>query len=189
MKVKDIVKLCGKLLDFDFDQTVFESDDSGLIEQAFVGDKRLRLLTECVIFCEKELACDYIPLNFSQTFPTNIAPYNDFSKTVHEVVKVTDQYGDEVSFKYTPDSLIADTKGKINVTYHYRPISKTFCDDLETGNCKLDERVFAYGAIAEYMFLTNNSDEAAMWDKRYKDLIEVVIFSNRSLKIKNRRWL
>ncbi len=139
--------------------------------------------------CEKELACDYLPLTYLQTFPANIAPYNSFLKTVHEAVKVTDEYGDEVSFKYTPDSLIADTKGKMIVTYNYRPETKTFCDELEAGSCKMDERVFAYGAIAEYMFLTNNSDEAAMWDKRYKDLIEVILFCNRSLKIKSRRWL
>ncbi len=39
MKVKDIVKLCGKLLDFDFDQTVFDNADNELIEQALIAGK------------------------------------------------------------------------------------------------------------------------------------------------------
>ena len=41
----------------------------------------------------------------------------------------------------------------------------------------------------EYMLLSGMYDEAAVWDKRYKDLAEVVLSTNKSLKIKERRWL
>ena len=59
---------------------------------------------------------------------------------------------------------------------------------VKIGNSKVDERLVAYGAIAEYMFLTGMYDEASMWDKRYKDLIQTTLYPNRSIRIPQRRW-
>ena len=102
--------------------------------------------------------------------------------------KVKDGDGDSVDFVNTPDGVVANTHGCMTVEYSYRPEKKGYADRLEIGNSKVDERLVAYGAIAEYMFLTGMYDEASMWDKRYKDLIQTTLYPNRSIRIPQRRW-
>lgn len=190
MTVKNVVKLCGDLLQYEFEKQIFEDEtDKEYLRQAMESNKNLKLLTQCVGFCENELACDYFPLKTNQSFDTNSVKIADFSKTLHEVTKVCDLNGTEVDFVVTPTELIANTKGGIKVEYSYRPEEKGFDDGLERGNPKMDERLFAYGAIAEFMFLTGMYDEATLWDKRYKDLIQVASFANKSFKIPQRRWI
>lgn len=66
MTVKEIVKLCSDLLQYDFDERLFdESADENVYRQAADADKRFKLLSQCVGYCEKELACDYFPLTAS----------------------------------------------------------------------------------------------------------------------------
>ena len=191
MKIKDIVKLCGKLLCCGFDEQIFEgsaTDDE--VRDALSSDKKLSLLTECVSLVETELACDYIPLKAQQCFDSGDAAYSEFEHTPHEIIRVVDQNGADADFKSLPDGVKAEVGGgKMTVFYNYRPAKKGWDDELERGNCKADERLFAYGAIAEYMLLSGMYDEEAVWDKRYKDLAEVVLSTNKSLKIKERRWL
>ena len=74
MTVKEIVKLCSDLLQYDFDERLFdESADENVYRQAADADKRFKLLSQCVGYCEKELACDYFPLTTSQFFEKNSA--------------------------------------------------------------------------------------------------------------------
>ncbi len=189
MTVKNVVKLCGELLQYDFERQIFEDGvDNEYIRQSMESNKNLKLLTQCVGFCEKELACDYFPLRATQSFDTNVVKITDFNKTLHEVTKVCDLNDAEVDFVVTTTEVIAKVKGGIKVEYCYRPQEKSFDDALERGNPKMDERLFAYGAIAEFMFLTGMYDEATLWDKRYKDLIQVASFANKSFKIPQRRW-
>ena len=189
MTVKEIVKLCSDLLQYDFDERLFdESADENVYRQAADADKRFKLLSQCVGYCEKELACDYFPLTASQFFEKNSADFTEFERPVHEVRKVKDGDGDSVDFVNTPDGVVANTHGCMTVEYSYLPEKKGYADRLEIGNSKVDERLVAYGAIAEYMFLTGMYDEASMWDKRYKDLIQTTLYPNRSIRIPQRRW-
>ncbi len=189
MTTKEVVKLCSDLLQYDFDERLFdESADERTYKQAADADKRFRLMCRCVGYCETELACDYFPLTATMFFEKSSAGFDEFERTVHEVRKVTDGDGDSVDFVTSADGVVANTRGCMTVEYSYRPIKKGYCDALEVGNSKVDERLVAYGAIAEYMFLTAMYDEASIWDKRYKDLIQTNLYPNRSLRIPQRRW-
>ena len=189
MTIQDIVGLCAQLLQFDFDGELFEKNCSdSFLYQTLKDNKNFALLVKCVTLCETELACDYFPLKSSQRFESNSIKTKDFEKALHEVVKVRDANGDEVKFVVNSDGIVANCKGDILVDYHYRPQAKGYFDELDRGNPKMDERLFAYGAIAEFMFLSGSYDEASLWDKRYKDLIQVALYENRSMKIPQRRW-
>ena len=190
MTVKQIVGLCVDLLQYDFDKQLFcDQADEDLVRQTLNSNKNFKLLTQCVSFCEKELACDYFPLKATQSFKKNSVQFSEFDKPLHEVLKVTDGMGTAVDFVVTSTQLVAKTKEGITVEYSYRPSKKGYWDELEKGSPKMDERLFAYGAIAEFMFLRGMYDEATLWDKRYKDLIQVALFSNKSIKIPRRRWI
>lgn len=125
MTVKEIVKLCSDLLQYDFDERLFdESADENVYRQAADADKRFKLLSQCVGYCEKELACDYFPLTASQFFEKNSADFTEFERPVHEVRKVKDGDGDSVDFVNTPDGVVANTHGCMTVEYSYRPEKK-----------------------------------------------------------------
>jgi len=189
MTVQKIVGLCKDLLQYDFDQELFlEGVNIDYVKQSQKSNKNFGLLVKCVALCEMELACDYFPLKAKQEFLTNSVKLSEFNRPLHEVVKVYNPFGEEVKFVSNVDGIVADTTGGIVVHYHYRPTTKEYFDELERGNPKMDERLFAYGAIAEFMFLSGMYDDATIWDKRYKDLIQVTLYSNKSLKIPERRW-
>ena len=190
MTVQKIVALCKDLLQYDFDQELFlEGVSIEYVRQAQKSNKNFGLLVKCVGLCEMELACDYFPLKAKQEFLTNSAKISEFNNPLHEVVKVYNSFGEEVKFVSNVDGIVADTKGSIVVHYTYRPTAKGYFDSLERGNPKMDERLFAYGTIAEFMFLSGMYDDATIWDKRYKDLIQVALYANKSLKIPERRWI
>lgn len=189
MTVQKVVGLCADLLQYDFDKELFEIDcDVAFLSQTKEKNKNFRLLVNCVGLCEAELACDYFPLKATQEFFTNSASREDFDKVLHEVVRVRNEFGEEVRFVCSIDGVVADCKGKMTVDYHYRPKAKGYFDKLDRGSSKMDERLFAYGAIAEFCFLSGMYDEATLWDKRYKDLIQVALYENKSMKIPQRRW-
>jgi len=189
MTVQNIVGLCAQLLQLDFDKELFEKDCAeSFLHQTLQSNRNFALLTKCVTLCETELACDYFPLTASQNFAGNSVKTQEFENTLHEVIKTRNATGEEVKFVFSAGGLVADCKGGISVDYHYRPKEKGYFDELDRGNPKMDERLFAYGAIAEYMFLSGSYEDATLWDKRYKDLIQVALYENKSKKIPQRRW-
>lgn len=161
MTIADIVTAAGQLLD---------SADAGM-------------LTQCARRALDEIAAEYFPLVERETLtPTEgKLPFDRFSRTPLRVYGVT-RNGRAVAYGYYADGLTVEGGGACSVTYGYLPAG----DDAAV-HPSVPVRTAAYGAAAEYCLLNGLYDDAAMWDKRFRD--SLMRLKKRGRRLPQRRWL
>ncbi len=78
--------------------------------------------------------------------------------------------------------------GNYEVSYAFIPRDKEFFDDMDFAGTKASDRVFAYGAAAEFCLISGMYDDALMWERRYKDALLVATRKNTEVIMPRRRW-
>lgn len=153
------------------------------------GQAETEHLTRCFSVVENELALDYFPLTAEETLQTDTGAvyFSEFSKTIVRVLKVTDEWGNNVPFKLYPEYVKAQS-GRLTVTYSYAPIEKDI-DGVSDFTLFVSVRHFAYGMAAEYALSMGLFEEAAVYSKKYKDAIAATYRLSPSKKIRARRWV
>lgn len=138
---------------------------------------------------ENELALDYLPLFAEEELNTQTGAieYSAFSRSAVRILKITDVWGNELEFKLFPD-YVKTQCGKVRVTYTYTPKEKTFADESEF-HALVSVRLFAYGIASEFCLASGRFEEAAIWDKKYKQAIVAAYRAKPVKKISSRRWV
>lgn len=167
---------------------VYETVKDYLDEQSEEGAEDARKLIRCFNHVENELALDYLPLYFEEEVETETGAvyYSELQKAAVRVLAVTDAWGNETAFTLFPE-YAKTTAGKIRIRYTYTPEEKLIGDESDF-LLYASKRMFGYGMAAEYCLLTGLFEEAAVWDKKYKDAIAAAYRSKTCKKIKSRRW-
>ena len=152
------------------------------------GKEETEALVRCFNLVESELALDYLPLYAEETLETQTGAieYATFARSVVRVLKVTDEWGNSAPFRLFP-TYLKTQGGKINVRYAYAPAIKTIEDESDY-IVQASVRLFAYGIAAEYTLACGLFEDAAVWDKKYKDAIAAAYRSAPTRKIRSRRW-
>ncbi len=152
--------------------------------------KELEHMLRCLNLVYNQIASDYIPLVFRETFvPVNgQISFADFSKKLLDVLKVEDRFDIKTNFKLFP-SYLETIDGEVKITYSYEPEDiKTFDDELESFSGKISCRVFAYGVAMEYCFICGLHDDASIWEKRFKDSLLIAKRKKAEINLPKRRW-
>ena len=138
---------------------------------------------------ENELALDYLPLRAEEEVETTTGAieYSAFSRSVVRILQITDTWGNELEFKLFPD-YVKTQCGKVRVCYTYTPTEKTFTDESEF-HALVSVRLFAYGIASEFCLASGRFEEAAIWDKKYKQAIAAAYRAKPVKKISSRRWV
>ena len=102
------------------------------------------------------------------------------------IIRVTDEYGNSVPFKLFPQYLRTQP-GRVNVSYTYTPREKN-AEEESDFVLSVSPRLFAYGIASEYSLAAGLFEEAAVWDKKYKDALAAAYRSKPSRIIRSRRW-
>lgn len=192
MKIRDIAELAAVLLqkhDIINSGVFMQTEQNRLVDDEIQSNRELRLLLRCVNLVVKEVACDYIPLIHTQTLTATDGkiPYSQFEKTLLEIKRVKNQKGEDVRFFTLPEYMAVED-GVYEVSYAFIPRDKEFFDDLDFAGTKASDRVFAYGAAAEFCLISGMYDEALMWERRYKDALLVATRKTTEVVMPKRRW-
>ncbi len=145
-------------------------------------------LLDCFNLVENELALDYLPLYAEEELESDSGAvyYSELSKRVVRVLRVADEGGNALAFKLFPEYLKTQG-GKIKVAYTYAPNAKGIEDESDY-ILQASVRLFAYGIAAEYSLAVGAFEDAAVWDKKYKDAIAAAYRAKPSRKLRSRRW-
>lgn len=123
-------------------------------------------LLECFNLVENELALNYLPLYAIHQCHSKIVYFNEFEYAPVRIVMCNCKY------KLHPTHM--ESKKEItNIQYSYTPNKKDLYDE-----CSYDERALdclTYGVVAEYLLNHMYFDEAALWHKKYKKEIELLM--------------
>ena len=145
-------------------------------------------LLKCFNLVENEIALDYLPLLAEEEIEseTGVIYYSSLSREAVRVLAVRDEWGNEVPFTLFPEYLKTQPD-KVCVRYTYLPKTKMF-EDKSDFKLNASVHMFSYGVAAEYALANGLFEEAAVWDKKYKDAIKAAYCSKPPRRIRSRRW-
>lgn len=183
MTVKEVLKKAAGLLALDEAEAFLTSGQEG------AENVQVNALLACFHTVENELALDYFPLRIEETLQTQTGAifYSELSKKAVRILFVRDEWGNEQAFKSFPE-YVKTQSGKITVGYCYLPEDKTLAEESDF-KLFVSVRMMAYGIAAEYALQNGMFEDAAVWNKKYKDAICAAYKSHKSVKIKQRRWV
>lgn len=152
------------------------------------GEADTENLLRCFNLVESELALEYLPLCAEEELETQTGTvyFSELSRAPVRVLRVRDKWDNERPFKLFPDYLKTQS-GSVKVEYSYLPETKGL-DGASDFALQASTRLFAYGMAAEYTLSCGRFEEAAVWDKKYKDAIAAAYRAKPCKKIRARRW-
>ena len=153
------------------------------------GVEEARILVRAFNHVENELALDYLPLVIEEELETKTGAvyYSELKRSAVRVLAVTDGQGNDLPFTLFPE-FVKTEAGKVRIRYSFTPEEKAISEKSEF-TLYASKRLFVYGMAAEYCVETGAFEEAAVWDKKYKDAIKAAYRAHSAKKIKARRWV
>jgi len=153
------------------------------------GEVATMSLVRCFNLVENELALDYLPLFYEEELEsdTGAVYFSELTKAPVRIVQVTDGNNQELEFRLFPE-YVKTQAGKIKIRYSYTPTQKDI-DGTSDFFLYASVRLFAYGMAAEYFAASGLFEEAAVWDRKYKDAIQAAYKRKPNKKIRARRWM
>lgn len=163
-----------------------DSSDDGTKELT----ERAELLLRCYNIVENEIALDYLPLTAEERIDGGAEKisYTSFLHSPVSILSVTDERGNKVPYSVFPEYIRTNGEKTVVVTYSYAPERKALSGQTDYG-ARIPDRLFAYGVVCEACIIRGLYDEAALWDKKYKDALLCVYSRNRPRVIRSRRWV
>ena len=184
MRVKDVIALAAANLGRDDLQ-------SAVYDIAGEPEGDWAALLRCYNLVENEIALDYYPLKTEETFETEDGTVNfaRFSYAPVCITSVADERG-EAAFELFPARLrVKEGAGKrVTVRYTYSPAQKKWNDDSEYSG-KISARLMSFGVASEFCLTGGLYQEAAMWDKKYRDALKAANIVRKKLAVRSRRWV
>jgi hypothetical protein len=148
-------------------------------------------LINCLNLVVNEVASEYVTLKDKVKLSTTngVIYYSKLSNKIVSDILSVKQGETGVSYVLKADRL-ETVPGLVEIEFAYQPGQVTSINEtIDFANYKLNERVLAYGVVAEYNFLYANYDDATIWDNRFKNSLSNLIRPKREIKIKQRLWV
>lgn len=165
----------------------------------------LQILRDSSVAVVDEIAREYMPLqttevvnlNFGTPFDINAIGnarlnLSQLRRQALEILSVEHngkpvrftRFNDRIEFVNKPRNWIA----VLTVTYVFAPRPQNFITTLEFSGTRISARLVSFGIAAEYCIRNGMTDEAILWDRRYKDALLAATRPKREVKIKPRRF-
>lgn len=174
MKLKDIIQVSNTLLGTNLSINLFNKTETDAQLLAEMAAKPLSTLISCANLVIDELGSEYLPLVYKQDMTADengIIGYAQFSKPLIVVLRIKNDKGVRIKYRYRSGGVEVSQAGNYTVVYSYKEGEKGFFDNVEVGANRLTERIIAYGVASEYCLMQGLYDDASIWDKRYKDAL------------------
>lgn len=197
MKLREIIKLSAIMLSNDdvlngtklYDESYDILDEQSVITSGSVEERTLNLLMRCFNLAYSELATDYFSLVTTEkieikdgTFDLNLLEQN-----FYKLVKLENESGDSVKCEVFDNTLYAEPN-VYSLIYSFIPAFATLNTELNNFNGKVSERIFVYGLIKEYCFISGLYGEAESYKTKFEEAIKYALRLKKNVYLKNRRW-
>lgn len=181
MLIDDIIKTAAQILNL--------SGVSAALQEKNTQDEDVLKLLTCTDFILDEVARDYFPLFKREDFfsADGRVEYTAFSRVPIGIAEVKSE-GETVAFTRLYDSIKARRGGELEIKYCFKPAKAVLGQQTEWEDETPGLRILAYGVAAEYCVMSDMSEEAALWDKRYRDALERAGREKTTRGMTARRW-
>ncbi len=186
MEVNKIIKISSTMLQLKEIEEIFRNVD--IIND--VDNDDLELLLNCVNLVCNTIATDYINLTKSVNVDntSGVVAWKDISENqIYKILKVKNCYGQTIPFRAISDGVECE-KGNVKIIYSYFPKDYEYNTEIIEFNSSLTERIFAMGVVSEYLFIRGNSNDASIWEDRFKNAMRNVVRTQKEIVLPKRRW-
>ena len=182
MKVSEIVKTCGEILNLNFSDEYFESSEAP-------NDANVKILVSGCNFVLEELYRDYA----TSLRKTVVEVKDGFADTslfkLCKVLTLVDEEGNDVKFRYGDGGLYVDVDGKYNLCYARLPNVVGWDDEVQLPSPRITDRILVYGVTREYYALVGDWLNAKQWDTRFKDALTIACGKVSTMRMPVGRWV
>lgn len=184
MTVRDILKMvCEFVGERELSQKI--ADKASLQERE---QQKVDLMLNCFNLVNQEIASEYLP--FLQKEEVDITDgvlrFDSLKRKVINIYEIKNRFGVSQRFRNYPNFVEVFGKGKW-VVYSFLPEDKAIDDEVEEF-CGLTGRIYAYGVASEYLLVDGVSDDAEIWEERFKESLFVLSRKRGEHKLPTRRW-
>ena len=96
-------------------------------------------------------------------------------------------FGKSVRYKLYPNYIEVFGRAK-SITYSFLPSDFALSDEFEFYN-GLSARIYAYGVASEYLLCDGLSEDAEIWEERFKESLFVLSRKKSETRLPKRRWI
>jgi len=143
-------------------------------------------LVRCANLVLGEIASEYLPLVKTEivTSVDGLITFESLTENLIDVVKLT-KNGNKQGYKLKHDGIVVPN-GRYQLEYNYYPKKYKYEESIGYKSAVITTRVIAYGVITEYCIISGLTDDAVMWDRRFRDsLAAIKTRSERKVKLRS----
>lgn len=181
IQVKDVIATAAGLAGReDLAQAAAEARESEEID----------VLVRCFNLVENEVALDHIPLKKRETVSAEDGKiaYAKLSEAPIDILSVRSTSGMDIPFELLPDAIgIGGGAKEAEIVYAFAPRKKELGGTSDYSG-KVSERLLAMGAAAEFLLAQGRYEEAAAFEKRFRDAVRAANIVRHKLAVRARRW-
>lgn len=185
MLMSDCVVNAAVFLGLDDVVNAIENNQNEVPEET---QKAIDLLVKCgnLVICE--VAESYVPMKKIEpiTSKNKIIDLGKLSRKVIDIYSLK-LGAQRVKFKQLAEGLMVENDGEYNIEYSYSPSMAVLRGEIESPGNKLSERIAGYGMACEYCLISGMTDDAVLWDKRFKDALDSISDKHEKV-IYRRKW-
>lgn len=138
-----------------------------------------------------EIASDFLPLKCIEEVETNEKGeilLSALSNEICDIFALRDSRGKPVRFDSHYDRLIVNAKGRYRLIYSKMPPEYALSDTVCYTNTIISTDVIAFGTARDFCLISGRTDEANIWEQRFKVELESKIMPKSLQKMKARGW-
>ncbi len=184
MTVKDILTL---VCEFVGEREISKKIAAGGVLTTSEQEK-VDCLTRCFNLVNQEIASDYLPFLTKESVDCeSILNFSDLKKQVVHVYEIKNRFGMNLKFRLFPN--FAEINGHArSVTYSFLPDELTLESTVDAP-CNLSARIYAYGVASEYLLIDGLSEDAEIWENRFKESLFMLSRKHGEHVLPKRRWI
>lgn len=177
INVNNCIRHAAMLIGIQLDEDLSDTDNS------------VNILLLCLNNVLSEIAEQYSFLTgeAKATITDGKISLSSLNSNVSEVTSVF-RNGVKLNFTSYPDHIAVNSDGEVTVYYRYLPGKVNLDESVDFGG-KITERIVAYGVAAEYYILEGMTDEAVIFDQKYRNALAVASSPRKEIRVRARRWL
>lgn len=181
MKINDIIQLCCDFLGENSLKTLVGTSSGDDVQKAKLG----AMLT-CLNLAYEEIVTEYLPILYTQTVSVQdgVVNFSSLAKPISGICSVKDEDGAQINYLQSADHINVNAK-QVQITYQIVPDKFEFGDEVKV---IFPDRLLAYGTAREYLFMQGLSEEALMYEKRFKDALINFVRKKSPLTLAKRQW-
>lgn len=145
---------------------------------------------ECVNIINRQIATKYCPIKNKKVLKSNNGKILLSLITSEEVIEITQVLlnDDKIMFTIENGYLVTNTQGVLTFYYNIMPKTLTKSDVINYYYNRVNENIFAYGVVSEYLYIMGNIDEAKIWEEKFENAISSAGTIRKGVIMPQRRW-